>query len=33
MVYRVVSYDIEERRSVHDEENEPPVLSPEAHRT
>ena len=33
MVYRVVSYDIGERRSVQDEENGAPVLSPEAHRT
>ena len=31
-VYRVVSYDIGERRSVQDEENGP-ILSPEAHRT
>ena len=31
MVYRVVSYDIGERRSVQDEDT--PVLIPEAHRT
>ena len=33
MVYRVASYAIGEKCSVQDEENGPPVLSPEAHRT